>query len=106
MSEECHSCPDCTTHFKLVSHVKENIKDHSQLEVDFKDHKKVIWEATNGKVSSSMFKWIAGFIIAFCLGVGSLQTALLTQISDLKSDIAVLQILLEKNNTSQEEVNE
>lgn len=51
-----------------------------------------------------MFKWIGGFVILFCMGFGATQISLINQISDLKKDIAILQILLEKNNATQEEV--
>lgn len=109
MSEGCQNCPDCTAHFKLTDRVKENTKDHNKLEGEFKEHKKVIWEATNDlkdkKLSAGMFKWIAGFIILFCMGSGTAQISLISKLSDLQKDIAVLQVLLEKNNSSQEEVN-
>lgn len=109
MSGECSSCPECQAHYKLVEKVKDQLKDHDQLNTDLKEHKKDIWGAVNklseNKLSAAMFKWIAGFLIMFCLGSGSIQVSLLDKISDLKRDIAVLQALLEKNNTSQQEVN-
>lgn len=108
MSGECQSCPECQAHYKLVEKMKEQIKDIDKSEIDFKEHKKVIWEAVNilskEKLSASMFKWIAGFIIFFCIGSGGAQISLLTDISELKKDIAVLQALIEKNNVAQTEV--
>jgi len=104
MSEGCQSCPECTAHAKTMLQIKEQTKDHNELKDDFKGHKEKIWGATNSKLSNSMFKWIGGFVILFCMGFGATQISLINQISDLKKDIAILQILLEKNNATQEEV--
>ena len=104
MSEGCHGCPECTAHQTVILEINDQIKDHNELREDFKGHKEKIWEATNSKLSNGMFKWIGGFVILFCMGFGTTQVSLLNQIADLKKDIAVLQILLEKNNATQEEV--
>jgi len=104
MLEGYKGCPDCIVHPKIASEVKEHAEDHAELKNDFKEHKKAIWEATNSKLSSGMFKWALGFIILFSMSMGSLQITLISQMSELKKDIAILQILLEKNNATQEEV--
>lgn len=102
MSGECQSCPECTAHPKIASKVKDQIYDHEELKGDFKEHKKVIWLEMNKKLSASFFKWMAGFLIAFCIGCGGLQMAMLAQIADLKTEIAVLQTLIEKTSGSSE----
>ena len=95
MTESCQSCPEC---IKVASSVKVQIKNHVELKGDFKEHKKVIWLEVNKKLSAGMFKWISGFLIVFCIGCGGLQMAMLTQIASLKTDIAVLQTLIEKTS--------
>ena len=82
-------------------------KDHYNFHKEFvrdeyNPHKDAIWKAVNSKLSSGMFKWIAGFIVLFCMGSGGAQITLLTQISEIKKDIAILQILIEKNNALQQ----
>ena len=86
MTSECQNCSECKTH----------TYDYEGLKGDFKEHKKAIWLEMNKKLSAGMFKWISGFLIVFCIGCGGLQMAMLTQIASLKTDIAVLTILIEK----------
>ena len=88
MTGECQSCTECQTY----------ASDHEELKGDFKEHKRVIWVEVNKKLSASFFKWMAGFLIAFCIGCGGLQMAMLTQIASLKTDIAILQTLIEKTS--------
>ncbi len=100
MSGECQSCPECQVHVKMASKIKDQIYDHEELKGDFREHKKVIWVEMNKKLSAGMFKWISGFLIVFCIGCGGLQMAMLSQIASLKTDIAVLQTLIEKTSNS------
>ena len=100
MTGECQSCPECKAHIKIASKIKDQIYDHEELKTDFKEHKKMIWVEMNKRLSAGLFKWISGFLIAFCIGCGGLQMKMLAQIGELKMDIAVIQALIEKTNSS------
>ncbi len=93
MTDKCQSCSEC---IKVASKVIDQSEDHEELKRGFNEHKKMIWAEMNKRLSTNLFKWMSSFLIAFCIGCGGLQMAMLTQIASLKTDIAVLTILIEK----------
>jgi hypothetical protein len=97
MTDKCQSCSEC---IKVASRVIDQSEDHEELKKDFHEHKKMIWGEMNKRLSTNLFKWMSSFLIAFCIGCGGLQMAMLTQIAGLKTDIAVLMILIEKTGNS------